>query len=226
MAVIGPEYEFVFADVGMNGRMSDGGNWACNEFQAALADVDNPLSIPNPKQLPGRSKPIPYVCVRDDAFGLTSYMMKPYANTGLTEQKRVFNYRLSRCRIISGNAFGILANRWQVFRGYMLLPPDKATIVTLGAITLHNFLRSSSDAGKVYIPPGFADQQDPVTGEVIPGLWHQSGESTSWESVHPLRSHNLTFQAKEIRQEFTNYFMMEGAVAWQWKNAHIDQLDN
>ena len=108
----------------------------------------------------------------------------------------------------------------------MLLPPDKATIVTLGAITLHNFLRSSSDARKVYIPPGFADQQDPVTGEVIPGLWHQSGESTSWESVHPLRSHNLTFQAQEIRQEFTNYFMMEGAVAWQWKSAHIDQLDN
>ena len=33
MGVIGPEYEFLVADVGMNGRMSDGGNWSRNEFQ-------------------------------------------------------------------------------------------------------------------------------------------------------------------------------------------------
>ena len=141
--------------------MSDGGNWARNEIRAALADVDNSLSIPNPKPLPGRAKPVP-VCVGDDAFGLTSYMMKAYPNTGLTEQKRVLNYRLSRCQKISENAFRILANRWRFFRGFILLPPDKATIVALVAhvITLHNFLRSSSEAGKVYILPGFADQQD------------------------------------------------------------------
>jgi hypothetical protein len=45
----------------------------------------------------------------------------------------------------------------------------------------------------------------------------------SWENVRPLRSHNPTFEAKDIRQEFTNYFTMEGAVAWQWKSAHIDE---
>ena len=28
MGMIGPEYEFLFADVGMNGRNSDGGNWS------------------------------------------------------------------------------------------------------------------------------------------------------------------------------------------------------
>ena len=27
MAVVGPEYQFLFADVGMKGRNSDGGNW-------------------------------------------------------------------------------------------------------------------------------------------------------------------------------------------------------
>ena len=142
--------------------MSDGGNWARNEIRAALADVHNPLSIPNPKPLPGGAKPVPYVCVGDDAFGLTSYMMKPYPNTGLTEQKRVPHYRLSTCQTISENAFRILANQWQVFRGFILLPPHKATIVALvaNAITLHNFVRSSSEAGKVYILPGFADQQD------------------------------------------------------------------
>ena len=71
-----------------------------------LADVDNPLGNPAPKCLPGRKKPVPHVLVGDDAFPLTSYMMKPYPQTGLNEEKRIFNYRLSRCRCISDNAFG------------------------------------------------------------------------------------------------------------------------
>lgn len=28
MAIVGPKYQFLFAEVGMNGRISDGGNWA------------------------------------------------------------------------------------------------------------------------------------------------------------------------------------------------------
>ena len=28
MTVVGPEYQFLFADVGMNGRNSNGGNWS------------------------------------------------------------------------------------------------------------------------------------------------------------------------------------------------------
>ena len=221
MGVIGPEYEFLVADVGMNGRMSDGGNWSRNEFQKAIADENNPLSIPNPKPLPGRSKPIPYVCVGDDAFPLTSFMMKPYPQTGLTEEKRIFNYRLSRCRRISENGFGILANRWRIFRSIIPLAPEKATILVLAAITLHNFLRISSSAGKIYIPPGLIDEEDPTTGTVIPGTWHHDAASNSWLDLPPCTAHNATFQAKEIRREFTQYFMMEGAVSWKWKSANL-----
>lgn len=96
MAVVGPEYEFINVDVGMNGRMSDGGNWSRNIFHKALEDESNPLRIPPPKSLPGRNTSIPHVFLRDDAFGLTSYMMRPYPQIGLTEDKRIFNYRLSR----------------------------------------------------------------------------------------------------------------------------------
>ena len=222
MGVIGPEYEFLVADVGMNGRMSDGGNWARNEFRESLANPDNPLSIPDPRPLPSRGMDVPYVCVGDDAFPLTSYMMKPYASTGLTEEKRIFNYRLSRCRRISENAFGILANRWRVFRSCIQLPPAKATTITLGAITLHNFLRSNSKIGKIYVPPGLADKEDPFTGQVIPGAWRKSGNQSSWETIGPHGSRNATFHAKELRKEFTRYFSLEGAVPWQWTRAHID----
>ncbi|XP_057314357.1 uncharacterized protein LOC130655608 [Hydractinia symbiolongicarpus] len=36
MGMIGPEYEFLFADVGMNGRNSDGGNWSQSSLKLAL----------------------------------------------------------------------------------------------------------------------------------------------------------------------------------------------
>ena len=52
MGMTGPEYEFLFPDVGMNGRNSDGGNW----FQKPLKLVLEPgsLNLPNPTPLPGR----------------------------------------------------------------------------------------------------------------------------------------------------------------------------
>ena len=65
MAVVGPEYEFSNVDVWMNGRMSDGGSWSRNSFRKSLENENNPLGIPPPKPLPGRSKSIPHVFVGD-----------------------------------------------------------------------------------------------------------------------------------------------------------------
>ena len=58
---------------------------------------------------------MPFVIVADDAFPLKQYIQKPYSQVGLTRQKRIYNYRLSRARRIVENAFGILANRFWVF---------------------------------------------------------------------------------------------------------------
>ena len=71
----------------------------------------NTLSLPKPKPLHENRKETLFVCVGDDAFPLTNYMMKPYPQKDLTIENRIFNYRLSRTRRISENAFGFLANR-------------------------------------------------------------------------------------------------------------------
>ena len=36
MALVGPEYQFLYAEVDMNGRNSDGGAWAQSPFRKAL----------------------------------------------------------------------------------------------------------------------------------------------------------------------------------------------
>ena len=140
MAVIGPNNEVLWADIGTNGRATDGTIWHTSDFRINLSFSTNSLNIPPPKPLPGRAMPVPYVLTGDDAFGLTTYLVKPFPHKGLTDEEKVFNYRLSRMRRISENAFGIIANRWRVFRAPINLDPNKVSMITLAALTLHNFL--------------------------------------------------------------------------------------
>ena len=53
MVAVGPDYEILVADVGINSRMSDGGNWSRNAFRMKLVNPENPLDIPGPRSLPG-----------------------------------------------------------------------------------------------------------------------------------------------------------------------------
>ena len=82
MAVAGPDYQCLYADVGTNGRISDGGVW--NKCGLAGAIEDGSLSLPPPKLLPYGTEPLSHVLVGDDAFALKPYLMKPYPHNGVT----------------------------------------------------------------------------------------------------------------------------------------------
>ena len=111
LAIVDADYKFVYVDIGCNGRVSDGGVFKNSALYAALDNKS--LSIPSPKPVPGQNKPLPYMIAADDAFPLKEYIQKPYSQVGLTREKRIFNYRLSRTRRIVENTFGILANRFE-----------------------------------------------------------------------------------------------------------------
>ena len=93
MAVAGQNYECLYADVGTNGRISDGGVW--NKCGLEKSIEDETIVLPPPKCLPFGFKESLYVFVRDDAFALKKNIMKPYPQNGLTQDKRVYNYRHS-----------------------------------------------------------------------------------------------------------------------------------
>ena len=213
MPVAGPDYECIYADIGTNGRVSDGGVW--NKCSLSNKIDTGELSLPVPSHLPLSEKVFPYVLLGDDAFALKPHMMKPYPQTGITEDKRIYNYRHSRARRISENLFGIIANRWRVFRSVILLPPETIEHLVLAALTLHNFLRKSSSRN-LYCPPGLADMVD-NSGNLFYGRWRASPTT---ESMLPLQTpssgHNASNTAKSIRENFKEYFCKEGAVSWQW----------
>ena len=59
----------------------------------------------------------------------------------LPERTQVFNYRLSRARRVSENAFGILVAKWRMFRRPIVAEPKTVDNIVKAACVLHNFLR-------------------------------------------------------------------------------------
>ena len=129
--------------MGANGRACDAGVFAASAMSAALEN--NELSIPPSSPLPGRVNDVPYVIVGDEAFGLKEHLMKPYPARNLGDFERIHNYRLSRARRVSENAFGILGKRFRILDQRMNLPADKCTTITNACIVLHNYLLSKHD---------------------------------------------------------------------------------
>ncbi|KAB0790311.1 hypothetical protein PPYR_15349, partial [Photinus pyralis] len=85
----------------------------------------NLLNLPGNCPLPGMQKEVPFVILADATFTLKKNIMKPFPFRNLFYEKKVFNYRLSRGRRVVENAFGILANRFRVFRTTIDLTHDK-----------------------------------------------------------------------------------------------------
>ncbi len=98
--------------------------------------------------------------VADSAFPLSENCMKLYLEKGLTDQKRIFNYRLSRFRIVTENAFGIMTSIFRIYSTRINLDPYKAISVVKATLVLHNLLRSKS--ADSYTPCRFADE---IVGE-------------------------------------------------------------
>jgi hypothetical protein len=92
-ALVDADYNFLFADVGSQSRISDGGIFK-NSVLWKKIHKKSP-HLPDPTPLPGREKVIPHVILGDEAFALHENIMKPYS--GLHEKwskERIFNYRL------------------------------------------------------------------------------------------------------------------------------------
>lgn len=210
MAIVNANYEFVFVDIGAQGGISDGGIWQACAFKMAMDD--GYINLPEPEEIAGSDNKLPFVLVGDDAFPLGPGLLKPFARRDLSYEQRIFNYRLSRARRVSENAFGILSNRFRVFLSTIDRPPYTVEAMVLAACTLHNVLRRRCPT--FYTPPGSVDQED-ANFNVLGGRWRCG------QQMHKLGSttfRNPTVYAKAVQQEFMSYFVGAGKVPWQDKS--------
>ena len=219
LAIVDYDYKFVFTDVGCQGRISDGGVYRNSFFYRATQE--NLLELPPDKPLPvsnnpyydsQNTEPMPYVFLTDDAFSLGKHCLKPYSQSGLTPIKRIFNYRLSRVRRVTENAFRILTNRFRVFTSRMCLDPDKATIITLATLVLHNMLRQLTYES--YTPEGYNDMET-ESWDVVEEEWREENVGASvLQSLPKSDTRKATKHAQHIRDAFANHFWGPGKIPW------------
>ena len=207
MALVDHAYKFIYVDVGNYGSNSDLGIFKHSAF--GLKFMSNELQMPPPKMLPGfpQAGLLPHCIVGDEAFPLRHDLMKPYprgqCGTKLSEDQLVFNYRLSRARRISENAFGILVQRWRVFDRRMAISDDNTIKVIQAATVLHNYLK----------PAGI--NAEAILTQLNPTGREYDNEAGALRNINHGGIRSPT-DAMEIREWFKTYFFSAvGAVPHQ-----------
>ena len=122
-----------------------------------------------------------------------TYLLRPYAGTHLTVEKRIFNYRLCRARRYIECAFGILSNKWRIFHRPLNVQPQFANDIVKACIILHNYVRDRD---------GYMIED---TTSII-GLEDIQGENTTRGGL----------KANNVRNILCKYFVSSvGRISWQ-----------
>ena len=212
MALVDADYRFLYVNVGAQGRLSDAGVFANSKLSTLLAS--NKLNLPPARQVENSDLMCPYMIIGDDAFPLRFNLMKPYHRTGLVQKEIIFNYRLSRARRVVENAFGIMANRFRIFRAPIAMEPSKVNKIVMAATVLHNYLRTRTML--LCDPVERPDHENPRTGLVTPGEWRKSYTESGMAPI-AVKGGRLASGPKKLRDDLADYFNTTGAIPWQWR---------
>ena len=79
--------KFIAIDVGAYGRQSDGGIFRDSSLGRSLEN--GRIYIPPPKVLPNTNITLPYVILGDEAYSLTSYLIRSFPRQDLNEAKKI-----------------------------------------------------------------------------------------------------------------------------------------
>ncbi|KAL7406921.1 hypothetical protein ABVT39_000170 [Epinephelus coioides] len=132
----------------------------------------------------------------DEAFPLCRNLMRPFPGTSLSPRNRVFNYRLSRARLIVENTFGILSAQWRMYRRVIAMGPENVEACVKATCVLHNYIRRNTRTRREPVP---GSEEDVL---VLQGLRRVGSKNAAREAIR-------------VRETYTDYFSAEGAVAWQ-----------
>lgn len=189
LALVDANCQFIYIDVGCNGRTNDAGVL----LQSDLKKVINKAHECFPKdKIVGNGRRLPYVIIGDDAFPLQKHIMKPYSYKTNIKSRQIFNLRLSRARHVVEQAFGILSNRFKIFQKKMNLSVEKVELITKTCCVLHNLLSKKNQ-----------DYSNILQQEINTQLEPREDENSNQKSA-----------AQSVREGFEEYFNNEGKLSW------------
>ncbi|XP_045134782.1 uncharacterized protein LOC123518150 [Portunus trituberculatus] len=198
LALVDANYKFTIIDTGSYGKNSDGAIF--NHSLMGKRLMNNSLGVPADQAVMNTTSP--HVIVGDEAFPLKRNLMRPFPRENLNFSKRIFNYRLSRCRRVAENAFSIYTQQWRVFQKPFQCKVELTDKIIKATAVLHNFLRSSIN-------------EHTSTSEITPESASDNDSSNAFSRMRKV-GNNSTREAFEVRNKFMEYFLSEeGSVPWQ-----------
>ena len=202
--MVDADYKFIWADVGAQGASSDAQIFNHRPLRNRLES--RTLGLPDSEPLPHDDRPIPYFLVGDDAFPLRTWMMKPFSHRAMTNEERMFNYRLSR---VAENNFGILAHRWRCMLGTMQQEPHGAKIIVMAAICLHNLMQLRYSG----LQNSDLDREDDAGNNIL-GAWRNDRVLQDMDRVG--RRNVANREGKRLREYLKHYYNSDvGRLSWQ-----------
>nr|CAI5846657.1 unnamed protein product [Callosobruchus analis] len=186
MAIVDAKYRFLLADFGTNGKISDGGVLQNTKFFEKLQNKT--LKLPTSLTLKNSTKCLPYVFVADDAFPLRVDMLKPFRQTDLNSRERIWNFSFK-----------------------VNVQPENIEKIVMATCVLHNFLIEHTPSS--YAPRDCFNQENTENGTIITSGYDTTDSNMeNWQRRH---QGSIMSDAKNVRIEFSNYFVNEGKVPWQ-----------
>ncbi|XP_071582484.1 putative nuclease HARBI1 [Temnothorax nylanderi] len=227
MALCDANYKFTWFDIGQYGSISDGGVWSQTNLAADLES--NAADLPEATPLPGRYIPFPYVIVADEAFPLKPYLMRPFPRRvkRMTDEERVFNYRLSRARLCIENTFGILATRWKILHRKLSCSVQNADKICKALVCLHNFAMSTNNNGRYYQPEHLYVEDD--EGRSFEDRWHNIDVGEYFKELSRVGPNRAGALSLGLRNYLKEYFVSPTGNAqapWQFQRAFKESYIN
>jgi hypothetical protein len=192
LALVDADYWFIAVVVGSVGKSSN-----CKDFKNSNIGrklESNELGIPGNRPLPSddNGKCMQFVIVVDEDFPLPEHVLRPYPNGRLSVQQRIYNYRLKRVRRMVDYAFGILANKWRIFRRSFDVTSQFWDSIIQACCIQHNFVRRND---------GF---------QLEDNLYESNFESIQFTGTRG------NTKSKDMRDYFAKYSASpHGTVTWQ-----------
>ncbi|XP_050824312.1 uncharacterized protein LOC127058370 [Gopherus flavomarginatus] len=144
---------------------------------------------------------MPIVILGDPAYPLMLWLMKPYTSS-LDSSQELFNYRLSKCRMVVECAFGRLKGSWCTLLTRSDLSQTNIPIVIAVCCVLHNLCESK---GETFMVRWEAEANHLATDYVQPDI--RAVRRAHQEAVHireALKTSFITGQATGVRVLFVS----------------------
>ncbi|KMQ82929.1 nuclease harbi1-like protein, partial [Lasius niger] len=227
LALCDANHKFTWVDIGQFVTVV----WRNSELAADL-DSGN-ADLPSPTPLPGRDVPFPQVIVADEAFPLNTYLMRLYARRNrLTDEQRVFNYRLSRARLCIENTFEILVSRWHILHKRLCSSVANAEEIFKTLVCLHNFIISynngNNGSASQYCPSDWLDVED-ENGFIHNGRWRIIGPGQFLKELGRTGANRDGSMSEGMRNYLKQCFMSpigEAQAPWQYVRTFQNQIIN